>query len=285
MKKFDIAIIGGDKRTACMAPVFLEKGYRVITYGTVDLPMNANIYRADTFREAVENAGVLVCGIPFQQNGCLFSQEDMPDIPLTELQRCLRKHQEVFGGVIPENFRRHCEEREIGCYDFMRDETLTIFNAIATAEGAILEALLHKDTNLHHSKSLVLGYGRCGKVLAHKLQGLNARVTICSGDLEELALADSLGMSTLLLPRLGQELHHFEYLFNTIPSVILKDDYLKRLRPDALIIDIASNEGGVDYKAAAQRGISACHCLGLPGKYAGYSSACRLGEYVISKIS
>ena len=285
MKKYDIAIIGGDKRTACMAAVFLKKGYRVITYGTMKIPINSTIYQSDTFREAVENSRILVCGIPFQKNNCLFFQENVPTVTLTELQRCLRKHQEVFGGVIPENFRRHCEEREIGCYDFMRDESLTIFNAIATAEGAILEALLHKDTNLHHSKSLVLGYGRCGRVLADKLRGLSARVTVCCADLQELALADSLGMDTLLLPRLKQEISSFEYIFNTIPAVILAKDCLYCLNSNSLIIDIASNQGGVDYETAKQNNISACHCLGLPGKYAGYSSAERLVEYVIAKIS
>lgn len=285
MKKFDVAIMGGDKRAACMAPVFLEKGYRVITYGIVKLPIAANIYQAESFREAVESSRILVFGIPFQQNGCLFFQEDVPDIPLTELQRCLRKHQEIFGGVIPENFRRHCEEREIGCYDFMRDEALTVFNAIATAEGAILEALLHKDTNLHCSKVLVLGYGRCGRVLADKLRGLNARVTVCSADPQELALADSMGVDTLLLPRLTQEIFCFEYIFNTIPALILTSACLQAVRCNSLIIDIASNQGGVDYTAAKQHGISACHCLGLPGKYAAYSSAQRLAEYVINKVS
>ena len=61
----------------------------------------------------------------------------------------------------------------------MKDESIAVFNAVATAEGAILEAMLHKQTNIHHSRTLVLGYGRCGKVLSEKLKGLSAHVTVC----------------------------------------------------------------------------------------------------------
>ncbi len=284
-KKFDIAIIGGDKRTACMAPIFLEKGYRVIACGVSKTPENANIHQTQELQEAVENTAVLVFGIPFEKEGHIFFQEPMPPVSLAELQRLLRRHQEIFGGVIPESFRQHCEEREIGCFDFMKDEALTIFNAIATAEGAVLEALLHKDTSLHHSECLVLGYGRCGRVLAQKLKGLDARVTVCSRSLKELASAEAMGLSTLLLPRLKQEISSFEYVFNTIPALVLTRDCLKNFPAKGLIIDIASNRGGVDYEAAESLGIPARHCPGLPGKYAGASSARRLAQYVTDKIS
>lgn len=267
-----------------MAHIFSEKGYRVITCGTVKLPMNTHIYRTDDFQETLDSAGILIFGIPLQKDGCVYFEEEMPEITLTELQRCLRKRHKVFGGVIPEDFRRHCEKREIGCYDFMQDEALNIFNAIATAEGAVLEALLHRDTNLHNSACLVLGYGRCGRVLADKLRGLNAKVTVCSADRQELALADSFGMHTLLLSRLKFEIRHFEYIFNTIPALVVKEDCLLNLNGRSLIVDIASNQGGVDYEAAKRHGVPACHCLGLPGKYAGYSSAEKLAEYVITKI-
>ena len=30
MAKYDIAILGGDRRTACLAPIFAEKAFRVV---------------------------------------------------------------------------------------------------------------------------------------------------------------------------------------------------------------------------------------------------------------
>lgn len=280
MKKFDAAIIGGDRRNACMAAVFAEKKYRVITYGVSEALKDPCIYPAETLKEALESSSVLIFGIPFQKNGKIFFQADVPCVSLTELKRFIRKGQKVFAGVIPEDFRTHCQKREIDCFDFMQDEAVTIYNAIATAEGAILEALLKKDTNLHHGRCLVLGYGRCARVLSNKLKGMDARVCVCCRDQKQMAFADSMGLDTFPLSRLPKRISDFEYIFNTVPAVILTKNCLKRLGPSALIIDIASDPGGVDDKAAGELGICVRHCPGLPGKYACLSSAERLAKYV-----
>ena len=284
MKKYDFAIVGGDKRTACMAQVLAQKGYNVICFGTVKYAANDKIHYSDTLRDAIIKAPVIVCGIPFEKDGGLYFEKELPKISLTELQRLLRKHHKIFGGVISEDFKRICEKRNIGCFDFMQEEPLTIFNAAATAEGAILEALLHKDTQLHHSKVLVLGYGRCGKVLADKLKGLSAQITVCSAQAEELALADSLGFSILKLSELSRQINSFEYVFNTIPAKVLTKECLKEMKNDALIIDIASNRTGVDYEAANLLKRHVEYCPGLPGKYAPLSCAEKLTEFVLSKI-
>ncbi len=283
MLKFDVAIIGGDKRTSCMATVFAKQGYHVICFGTAQIPAHDKIYNANSLKEAIENATIIVGGIPFEKKGHLYLEAHLPEITLTELQRLLRKHQKIFGGVIPEDFRRLCEEREIGCYDFMKDEPITIFNAIATAEGAILEALINKDTQLHQSKTLVLGFGRCGKVLAHKLKGLSALVTVCSSQSKELAMAASLGFDTLPLSQLRKEINHYEYLFNTIPATVLTKPRLENVSKEAIIIDIASNQIGLDYEAAKALNLNIHFCPGLPGKYAALTCAQRLAKYVINK--
>lgn len=281
MAEYDIAVIGGDKRTACMIPFFMEKGYRVIGYKVYhknnvdnDLDIEADGY-AESLKQAAESAPVIVGGIPIEKKGI---------VNLRELSRHIRKYHRIFGGVIPESFRQECSERGIACYDFMKDENVAIFNAVATAEGAVLEAMLHKQTNIHHSRTLVLGYGRCGKVLSEKLKGLSAYVTVCSNNSQELAMAEAFGMDVLPLKDLGEEIAGFEYIYNTVPVVILDEEMLKRMGKDVLIIDIASGRGGLDYKEAEERQIKALHCLGLPGKYAGKISAKCLSEYVMEKL-
>lgn len=284
MKKYDIAIIGGDKRTACMAPVLAGKGYSVICYGTSESPIDDRIYHADTLKDTITQASVIVCGIPFQKDGCLYFEKDLPKTPITELQRFLRKHHTVFGGIIPADFRDVCEKRKIDCFDFMQDEPLTILNSIVTAEGAILEALLHKSTQLHQSKTLVLGYGRCGRVLADKLKGLSAHVTVCAAPSQELATATAMGFQTLPLSELAQEINCFEYVFNTIPATVLTKPCLAEMNKNSLIIDIASNRIGVDYEAAALLNRNVLFCPGLPGKYAGLSCAEQLAAFVLNKL-
>ena len=275
MAEYDIAVIGGDKRTAYMIPFFMEKGYRVIgykVYRNKNMEIKADGY-ADSLKQAVESASVIVGGIPIEKKRI---------VNLRELSRHIRKHHKIFGGVIPESFRQECIERSIECYDFMKDESIAIFNAVATAEGAILEALSHKQTNIHYSRTLVLGYGRCGKVLCDKLKGLSARVTVCGNSAPELALAQALGIEVLPFKDLGEKIGEFEYIYNTIPAVVLEEGILEKVDDDALIIDIASGRGGLDHKAAEGK-VKALHCLGLPGNYAGKVSAKKLSEYVMNK--
>ena len=55
------------------------------------------------------------------------------------------------------------------------------------------------------------------------------------------------------------------------------------MRSDTLILDMASEPGGVDYKAAEELGITAVLLPGLPGKYAPASSAEILADKIKSK--
>lgn len=284
MKKYDFAIVGGDKRTACMALVLAKNGYEVICFGIMKHIRDEKIHHTHSLQEAIANAPVIICGIPFEKDGGLYFEEKLPKVPLTELQRMLRKNHKIFGGVISKDFKRICEKRNIECFDFMTEEPLTIYNAVATAEGAILEALLHKDSQLHHSRVLVLGYGRCGRVLADKLKGLSAFVTVCSENVEELAFAKALGFQVMILEQMPQRINSFEYVFNTIPARIFTEACLQEVNEDSLIIDIASNRVAVDYEAANLLKRKAHFCPGLPGKYASMSCAEKLVEFVLNKI-
>lgn len=286
MEHFHIALLGGDARTAYMVPYFLEKGYRVICYGTKELSEDDEheVVFAETLNEAVGQSDIIIGGIPLIKSGKLFSEQEKTDLELEGFYNVLRKGQRIFAGVIPKEFTENCKEREIQCFDFMKDEPLAVFNAVATAEGAILEALKNQNTNIHGSKTLVLGFGRCGRVLAEKLKGMGARVCVCSRCEVELATAETFGFCTISLNDLKEEIYKYEYIYNTIPAVLLQKDMLKQMRRDVLIIDIASGEGGIDYVSAKKLQIHCLHCLGLPGKYAPKISAKGLVDFVIRKI-
>ncbi|MDO5155308.1 MAG: dipicolinate synthase subunit DpsA [Eubacteriales bacterium] len=285
-KQYDIALIGGDARIAYMATILAEKGYRVITYGMKKLEENIGnpATCADSVEEAIEEAMYIIGGIPLFKNGKVAGGSELHGMSQEAFYRCLEMHQVVFGGVIPTQFESLCKERSIVCYDFMRDESLAIFNAIATAEGTILEALKNKETNIHGSKSLVLGYGRCAKILCEKLRGMGANVTVCARNEIQLAYASAYGDQVISISQLEREISQFEYIYNTIPAKVFCQSALSHVRRDALIIDIASGDGGIDYACANRLGIRAIQCLGLPGKYAPKISASGLVDFVVRKI-
>ncbi|MDE7015723.1 MAG: dipicolinate synthase, partial [Kineothrix sp.] len=106
-------------------------------------------------------------------------------------------------------------------------------------------------------------------------------VSVCGNSAPELAMAEALGIEVLPLKKLGEKIGEFEYIYNTIPAIVLGEEILEKVDDDALIIDIASGRGGLDYKEAEEK-VNALHCLGLPGKYAAKVSAQKLSEYVMS---
>lgn len=171
----------------------------------------------------------------------------------------------VLAGKVSDNINRTAKQYNINLKDYYTDE-FEILNAIPSAEGAIEIAMQETDFTLSGSKTVVLGYGRIGKVLAKMLNGIGSDVTVSARRKESLATAKSLGLKTQSLYNLAPCIKDADIIFNTIPSLILNRENLLNVKKDALIIDLASKPGGVDFKCAENLGIKTIHALGLPAK-------------------
>lgn len=190
----------------------------------------------------------------------------------------------LYAGLLDKESQDLLNNSNIKYIDYSKSEKLAIYNSISTAEGIIAEAIIAKNTNLHHSKVLVLGYGKCGKTLAWKLKNLDAKVTVCARKEEDLESAYSMGLNAINLHNLIMEINKYDYIFNTIPIIILNEDLLSKVNPECVILDIASNPGGVDKNAALRHKISVRHILGIPGKYAPKSSGEEMAKELINII-
>ncbi|MBH1939354.1 dipicolinate synthase subunit DpsA [Mobilitalea sibirica] len=271
---FDIGIFGGDLRQVYMAMSFLSKGYRVTTYNLAETISHTNHSPAHTLSELFENCTILIGPIPMSRDQATISSVNAPnDLTIAHVAYLLKEQHSLIGGNIPIPIKELCETRHIPYFDLMRNEKITILNAIATAEGTIMEAIANSSRNLHGSNCLILGYGRCAKVLADKLKGLDAMVTIAARSEDALAYAYAAGHKIVSIANMKCILPSYSFIFNTIPSLILDKDYLELVDRNATIIDIASAPGGIDFEYAKQLHITAKLCLGLPGKVSPKSSA------------
>ena len=70
-----------------------------------------------------------------------------------------------------------------------------------------------------------------------------------------------------------KKIGEFEVIVNTIPFEVLNDERLDLVRKDALLIDLASNPGGIDRVAARNKKLKLIWALSLPGKVAPITSA------------
>ncbi|WP_310604367.1 dipicolinate synthase subunit DpsA [Anaerosporobacter sp.] len=278
-----IVFLGGDLRQCYMVRKLVAQGYLVATYGLEIEGQYDLIYRASSLKSALNFGNIIVCPVPISHDKVMITcEQKLEDLTVENLLNNLNENHILFGGVVYSAIQEACNSKQVPWHDFMQMESVSIKNAIATAEGTIVEAIRQSKINLHGSSCLILGYGRCAKVLADKLKGLQANVTICARSEEALAYADALGFQTLPLKELSQSITKYSFLFNTIPYMVLDEPLIKQLNKEVIIIDIASKPGGTDFEACKEYGIRASLCLGLPGKYAPETSADILNNVILS---
>lgn len=160
--------------------------------------------------------------------------------------------------------------------EYMQEDDTAYHNAVATAEGAVAEAILHSTINLCGAKSLLIGYGRCGKVLADRLMRMYSCVTVAERKESARAQAEAFGFDSVpfpLLPHLQKYGKEYAYIFNTVPKKVLTSRELENVSGEVTIIDIASRPGGTDFEYCRANKMNAVQALGLPGKYAPKRSA------------
>lgn len=191
-----------------------------------------------------------------------------------------QKGQTVYGCNFPLSLMQQGEKKGICFVDYLKRESVAGKNAVATAEGAIVEAVCASKINIQGSETLVVGYGRCGEVLVEKLTAWHAHVTVMERKEEKRNRAEVMGARAISFEQGKEEMGKFDFVFNTVPALVLTEEYLSKRKEEVTIIDIASKPGGVDFSYCQKKGIGAKLCLGLPGKYAPKSSARILMEVI-----
>lgn len=288
--QYDYSVIGGDVRQVYLAEELAQHTNRICCFALCSSPNErhcssvSSVYEAASLTESCSASPCIVCPIPFSRNGPFLNQSAFDEnLSIYQLLSNLRPGQSFFAGCIPDDFKTTAEEIGVHIFDLMSDPSLSLFNTIATAEGAICEAIKRSPINLHQSSCAILGYGRCGRTLSHYLKGMFCNICVVSRQAEECAQAALIADKTGTLQDFESYVDEFDFIFNTIPSMVVPSRLLEKMKSSVTIIDIASAPGGVDFNAARELGISAVLCPGLPGKYAPVSSA-RAVKETIKKI-
>ncbi len=179
----------------------------------------------------------------------------------------------VFGGVIDQDWKLFLEKWNIPYWDFMKLPEVVEGNGWITAEATVVEVLQQSDYSIYGQKMLVTGYGCCGQKIAKLFAKLGAKVVVVArrAQVQEQARKD--GFTAIGFEELQKALVDISTVINTVPSLVLTEDCVRRMPRGSLIIDIASKPGGTDFEAAKRYGVKAKLALGLPGIYTTSSSA------------
>lgn len=271
MKK-TFGVIGGDGRQAKLATLLREDGAIVHTYGVEG-------EKGDL--EQALDAEVILLPLPLcKEDGLLNCKED--PMVLAELFARLTPRQRILAGQVKPQQQAEAAQYGLILEDYFLREELTVANAAATAECALRVAMEQLDRSLLGENILVLGFGRIGKLLCHRLQGLGCRVTATARKNADLAWIRAYGYEALKTDE--GDLAPFGVVFNTIPALVLDRARLAQLPPGSLCVDLAS-KNGIDPGAAKELGLSYIWARFLPGRMVPHTAAAAIRETIYHILS
>ncbi|MCR8845504.1 dipicolinate synthase subunit DpsA [Paenibacillus sp. SC116] len=263
-----VVFLGGDAR---QIEVFqklseLDASVTLVGFDQLSNPYHG-IQRKSLSLELLRDTDALVLpAVGTDEDGRVHAIFTSEEITLTEEDiAALPKHAVIFTGMAKPYLSKLCAKHRITLLELFERDDVAIYNSIPTAEGAVMMAIQHTDITIHGAEIVVLGLGRTGFTLARTLLGLGARVKLGVRRPEHFARGVEMGCEPFYLANLAQHVSHIDLLFNTIPTMIVTAQVISQMPNRAVLIDLASKPGGIDFRFAEKRGIKAMLAPGLPG--------------------
>ena len=273
-KGIRFAVVGGDQRQRELAGLLRADGYETAAFA-LDGTENGDL------AQALEKADVLILPLPAADaDGRVYTPLTAAKIEEREILERMRPGQLLLAGRAPACLRELAAAGGIELVDYFEREELAVLNAVATAEGAIQIMMEELPITLWQAKILVVGFGRIGKILAQRLRGLGAQVSVSARKQADKAWIRAMGCEALDTGALDGELPRFDCVVNTVPARVLDGKSLERLRRGCLCLDLASKPGGMDFEAAGKLGLRTVWALALPGQVAPRTSGAILRDTI-----
>ncbi len=279
-KKAILALLGGDAREAVLANGLVKAGYEVRVFALRSPLLAKEQQRCISLQDALALADAVLLPVAgIDEQGLLYAKTHSDEVYLTrENMGALKEGTPVFTGVASQYLRNLGRDLHLPVVPVANRDEIAIPNAVPTAEAAVAIAMERLPITIHGAHCLVVGYGRVGEALANTLKVLGANVDILSRNAAERMKAWSLGIKAYSFEEINRILSKADILYNTVPALVLKEENLIYVKKDGLLIDLASNPGGIDFKAAESLGLTVIHALGLPGKHSPVTAGKILAE-------
>ena len=262
------AVVGGDRRSALLAGLLLREGNRVRSFALEKAELPAEIPKDSCLQSCVYGADAVLLPVPAESGPVLNAP-----LPLAELWSALWPGQLVIGGRFGEESGARALAGKLALADLLHRPRFVTGNAALTAEAAVGLLLMESERAVQGSRCLILGCGRIGKLLAAKLRGLGASVTVAARREADRSLAAAMGCGALAFEALEGVIADFDSVVNTVPARILSDAALCCLSPETPLLELASAPGGFDRQLAVNIGLHVITAPGLPGRCKAFAAA------------
>ncbi len=288
--KYIFTILGGDRRQVVIAKRLLSYGHTVRIYGLGELSSEIIGAEFHTVPEkAISDSDVIILPLPVSRDNVSLNLNAYSDQALSiyDILKFASKNKKtyVLGGLIPYQMLDMARSLGVVIYDYYKEDSLQIKNALPSAEGSLMIAMENTDKVIKDMPVCICGYGRIGSCLATILKSLGADVSVMARRDESLCEISMNGYRAIRIDEKSPSeiinaLKKNDVIFNTVPHVIFNRQVLKEALATPLYIEIASNPGGIDISAAREFGIRTLFAPSLPGKYAPVNA----GEYIFETV-
>ncbi|WP_284141112.1 dipicolinate synthase subunit DpsA [Virgibacillus sp. LDC-1] len=207
-----------------------------------------------------------------------------PLIVTEELIKNTPSHCKIFTGISNGYLNEVIQRTDRTLVEIFKRDDVAILNAIPTAEGILALAIKHTNYTIHGARVMILGFGRVGMTVARLFAAIGASVYVGARNPTAFARAKEMGLIPFSILNEMDKAKEMDIIINTIPTEILNTTVLSTLSDSTLIIDIASNPGGTNFQFAKEKGITAIHALGLPGKVAPKTAGTIIADVIIKNL-
>lgn len=289
-QQIKIAFLGGDRRQHTAAVKLLGGVWDVFLWGHDISSGSDAVCLTDNIYQALSGAAAVILPLPASVDGVTLNAPtacSQEKVALSLIADAVAPDCIVMGGRLPESFCDRLLLRGIKYFDYFDSEAFQIKNAYTTAEAALSIAMDKLQKNIRGARFAITGYGRIGKQLARLLRALDAKVTVCARKESDLTWAALDGCDTKQIENdktLESLCHGYDVIFNTVPRWLFGEDFLTKIDPHTLMIELASAPGGIDVFAAKRLHSNVLWAASLPGKYAPESAGELIAECVESLL-
>lgn len=267
-----LIVAGGDKRSQYAAKAFEKDGFSVYTF--------ALGFEDDM--ELFKKCDILILPLPVSKDDIhLFAPLSDTPCRLCDIFDIIPKGCLVFGGMVSSAVYEAARQRGFSVTDYYKAGSFTEKNITPSCEGALATAIMNTPFILKDSNILITGYGRMGKLLAKYLKSLGACVHIAARKQKDIEDAQDAGLYAYYYDALAPVLQKTDILFNTVPSIILKESDIALMKDGSFYIELASAPGGASAELPSFKRIGYIKAPGLPGKTAPLTS----GEIIENTVS
>jgi dipicolinate synthase subunit A len=257
LKGWTVAVLGGDVRMLEHMRLARLAGANVQHYGSIPKADEvAGQPQAASLAAAVKGARIISCPIP----GLGIDDELYAKFTTEKL----RLSTDVLEGAAPGAMLLTCystprldewaKAASVKIIPYGEDDALSILHAVPTAEGAIKIAIENTDDTLLGMDVLCIGLGRVGVSVAQAFEGMKSRVSLAARNPVQLARAWAMNTVPIELRDLKSHISKFGLIVCSTSGRVLDKDLLALTRRDAVIIDLCSPPGSVDFDAAKALG-------------------------------